>query len=104
MLTELPPSSIPIMLDIYREVEANQFGEINLSILTHRGQPVGLVINSFRHERFNEGETTKAIERVVAVIKKMVDTKETGTLSFTMVFNQGEVKELTHQYYDKKSY
>lgn len=104
MIYELKEQSLPVFVDIEKEIQANPFSEINLSIVTHRGQPVGLVINSFRHERFTEGQTAQAIERTVTVIKKMVESHETGTLSFTMTFNDGQVKELVHQYYDKKSY
>ena len=103
-MNDLPESILPVITDIFREVQATQYGDVNLTITTHKGMPVGLVINSFRHERFIPGETSRAFERVLSIAKKMVDTKETGTLSFTLVFNQGEVKEVTHQFYDKKSY
>ena len=104
MITELPATALPMFLDIYREISATQFGEVNLTITAHRGVPVAIVTNSFRHEKFVPGENSQAVERAVAIIKKMTDTKETGTLSFTLVFNEGQIKELTHQYYDKKNY
>ncbi len=104
MITELPKATVPMFLDVYREIQATQFGEINLSITIHRGIPVAIVTNSFRHERFAPGDNSKAMEKILAIAKKMVDTKETGTLSFTLVFNAGEVKEVTHQFYDKKNY
>lgn len=103
-MIDLPQTSLPIFLDINKEIQSTQFGDVNLTITTHRGVPVGMVVSSFRHERFAEGENSKAIERTIAIAKKMTDSKETGTLSFTLVFNEGEIKEVTHQFYDKKSY
>ncbi len=104
MTPDVPTSTLPMFMDIYREISATQFGEVNLTITTHRGIPVAVVTNSFRHEKFIPGENSKAVERAVAIIKKMTDDKETGTLSFTLVFHNGEIKEITNQYYDKKNY
>jgi hypothetical protein len=104
MTPDVPTSTLPMFMDIYREIQATQFGEVNLTITTHRGIPVAIVTNSFRHERFAPGDNSKAMERVIAIAKHMTDTKETGTLSFTLVFNDGEIKEVTNQFYDKKNY
>jgi len=104
MIPDLPASALPMFTDIWREVQATQFGEVSLTITTHRGIPVAIVTNSFRHEKFSPGDNSKAIERVIAIAKNMVDKKETGTLSFTLVFNEGQIKEVTNQFYDKKDY
>lgn len=104
MVTELPQSTIPMFLDIYREVEKTEYGQVNLSITVHRHFPVGMVTNSFREERFAPGENTKAAESLLGYIQRMVKNKKTGTLSMTLVFDAGKIKELTTQFYDKKKY
>lgn len=104
MITELPTSDAPILLDIFKEIQSTQYGDVNITITNHRGIPVGMTVASFRHEKFVSGENAKALTWVVSLIKKMIDARETGQLTFTVVFNQGETKEIIHQFYDKKSY
>lgn len=102
VLNELP--ELPVFVDILKEIKSTPYGEVELTITTHAGNPVGLVVSSFRHEKFAPGENSKAIERTISVAKHMADTRETGALTFTLVFNEGEIKEVTHQFYDKKKY
>lgn len=100
MITQLPKTEV--LMDIAHEIKATQFGDINVVVTTHRGEPVGLVITSFRHEKFSENSV--ALERILQTFKQMVDTKQTGQLTFTVVFHEGMVKEVINQLYDKKTY
>lgn len=102
MINGLPKSEV--LMDIAKEIQGTQFGDINVTVTTHRGIPVGLVVSTFKHEKFNGDENTEALKRILTVFKEMVDTKQTGELTFTTVFHEGKVKEVIHQLYDKKSY
>lgn len=100
MIADLPKSEA--LIDIAKEIQETKFGDVNVTVTTFMGNPVGLVITSYRHEKFNEN--SKALESLLTVFKTMVDQKETGSLTFTVVFNQGQAKEVIQQLYDKKSY
>ena len=91
-------------MDIAKQIKETEYGDVNVIVTTHRGVPVGLVTSSFRHDKFHGGQNTEALETILTTFKNMVDTKQTGSFTFTVVFNEGEVKEIINQYYDKKTY
>lgn len=104
-MADFSPDLIPVITDIVREIQQTPFGDINLQVSTHRGVVSGLTVSSFRNELFGrDGDNSQAMERVIAIAKKMVEQEETGTLTFTLVFDKGKVRKVTHQFYDLKRY
>ena len=91
-------------MDIAKEVKETQYGDVNLTITTFKGSPVGLTVSSYRHEKFSNDGNNESLKRVLGIFKEMVDSKKTGSLTFTVVFKEGQAKELINQLYDKKTY
>lgn len=102
MITNLPKTEV--LMDIAKEVKETQYGDVNLTITTFKGSPVGLTVSSYRHEKFSNDGNTESLKRVLGIFKEMVDSKKTGSLTFTVVFKEGQAKELINQLYDKKTY
>lgn len=103
-LSQITQEQTEFFLDIVREIEKTPYGEINFAIQTHRGRVSTVVSNEFRSKRFNEGENHIATAELLSMIKNMVDRKESGSLSFTVTFKNGTIKELVNQFYNKKLY
>ncbi len=93
-----------VLIDIAKEIQETQYGDVNVVVTTHRGIPVGLTTTSFRHEKYAPGQNSEALQKILSIFKQMVDTKQTGELTFTAIFNNGEIRELINQLYDKKMY
>lgn len=90
--------------DLLREIEGNPYGSIQFEVKTHRGLVTSVTSNEFRAKKFDEGENAVATAELLAMIKNMVDRRDTGTLSFTISFRNGAIRELINQFYNKKVY
>lgn len=86
------------------EVSKNEYGETNFTVINHQGVPVAFETQRFRKVKFSPPDNPKATAEVVQLIKNMVDRKQSGALSFTLTFNEGNVKEIVNYYHNRKNY
>jgi hypothetical protein len=102
-LSKLSEKNISFFVDLLREIEETRYGEISFSVNLHGGKVANVTSNEFRSKQF-KGDNTQAMAEVIQIIKNMVDRKETGPLSFTVMFKDGEIQEVQNQFYNKKNY
>jgi hypothetical protein len=76
-----------------------QFGDVEVTFNRHQGKTISMVINAAQKHRF---ETTAAALRfILEAIKIDCDKSYSGTRSFSVVFNQGEVTRVVQQGYER---
>lgn len=101
---EVTEQDIPLFLDIEREVSKTPFGEIQFSVLTHQGKITTLTASSFRSKKFPLEKNSEAVAEVVSMLKNMIDRKQSGEITFTVVYREGNIREVVSQFLNKKHY
>jgi hypothetical protein len=89
----------PLLDELTKILSAVRFGDVEVTFQRHEGKTASLVINAAQKHRF---ETTEAALRfILEAIKVDRDKRFSGTRSFSVVFNQGEVTRVVQQGYER---
>lgn len=103
-LSQLSKDNMAFVTDVLRQISTNPYGEINFTVKTHKGKAGTMQTQEFYSEKFHEGNNAIPTAQVIELIKSMIDKKESGTVTFTLVFGNGYIKEIVHQSHHKKNY
>jgi hypothetical protein len=101
---ETLPEVVNCIRDIFQKINQTPYGEVNLTIKTHRNIPTNLITNVFKTVKFKDNQNNQAIKLLNGVIGEAIKRKETGQLSFTVAFSHGNIRMVINQYYDNKIY
>jgi hypothetical protein len=89
--------------DIEQLLETVPFGELQVSIKRHGGKVVGLVVNTTKSEKY-QGDNATAAAHVLQLLKEAAQAQMSGSLTFTVTFNNGFISRIVRQGYTQKSY
>lgn len=80
------------------------WGTTTVTIRVHDSKVVDIVGHNFKNSRFKEGENAKALASLIEEIKAIHDQKKSGTFSFTLTFEKGDIKTVCRQDSLRRSY
>lgn len=74
--------------------QMQSYGTVDMSFEICRGQIVGIEGHQFEKMRFRDGQNTTAGAKVLEYIKSHTDNKKSGTLTFSIKLDDGNIKEI----------
>lgn len=77
-----------------KALSMQSYGTVDMSFEICRGQIVGLEGHQFEKLRFRDGQNTAAGAKVLEYIKTHTDKKKSGTITFSLKLNDGNIKEI----------
>lgn len=103
-LSEVSQDNLQFILDVVRLLQSNPYGETNFSIQSHRSKVVSLTTNEFKNKKYYENQNAQAIAELMTIIKQLIEKKENIPVTFTLMFGQGNIREIMYQTYRKIPY
>jgi len=97
MKKDLSDHNIAPFAELEQALERQGYGTVSLSMQVHKGKIVSLMGHQFQHVRYREGENAKAVAQVIGEIKQTSQDKRSGTFTFSITFNEGDIKEVDIQ-------
>jgi hypothetical protein len=86
------------MEDLLSELEKTakdiNYGQSVLTLSIHSGRIVGLLKNNLKRRLYKQDGAIEAMQEIVDRVKITREKKQSGLLTFTIGFVNGEIKEL----------
>lgn len=101
---EISKDEIPVCVSIIRLAKKQEYGEINLNLTVHKGKIANITSTSFEISKFKEGENANATAEIVSMIKNIFKNKQSGNITFSLSYRNGQIKQLTTQFTEKKTF
>jgi hypothetical protein len=73
------------------------FGVTSLTLQVHDGSVVNVLGQNFKQVRYPEGQNSLAIGYLLAEVKKLCDNHKSGSLSFSLDLEKGNIRKLEIQ-------
>jgi hypothetical protein len=99
----LPGNQIP-MLELEKALEQLGFGTTTLSIRVHDKKVTDIVGHVFENRRFRVGENAEATSLVLTEIQNTFKAKKSGSYTFTLIFEKGDIRNVNFQRALRRSY
>lgn len=100
---ELNKNNLEPLVELDRQLEDMRYGWSTFTIRVHEGDITDVVGHQFRDVKY-KNENGKAVGDLVEILKEASDKKKSGSLSFTVVFDSGQIKKINLQHGVRKSY
>ena len=103
-LPEVSKHNLVPFVEIEKALEKMQYGTVSVWFQVHQGKITGIQGNQFRQVRFKEGHNSDAVALILAEIKNIYKKKGTGNFTFTLSFDDGQIKRVYLQKNLRKVY
>lgn len=88
--------------DINEKLDNVPFGEIQLTIKKHHNRVSTVDFHQYESEKFPSNQ--EAVSHLLQLLKEMQDATQSGSLTFTVVFDKGDITRIVRQGYQRSNY
>jgi signal recognition particle GTPase len=83
-----------LLSELEKTAKDVNYGQAVLTLSVHSGKIVGLLKNSLKRRLYKQDGAIEAMQEIVEKIKTTREQKQSGLLTFTIGFVNGEIREL----------
>jgi hypothetical protein len=96
-ISELSDKNLEALVHLGKFFQKMDFGWTNCSFRVHDGKVTEIINQEFQERKFKQDQNVEAVSWVGNQIKEKHEKEWSGSVTFTFVFNEGNIKKITAQ-------